>query len=82
MGKKGGRKVRAAPASDSLDSLGAEFSELFRTLPPGKRAELTKLVEKLAALTANLSSEPLTPAKQWEEFREVNIIVIQITAIR
>ena len=74
--------MRAAPASDSLESMGAEFSELFRTLPPGKRAELTKLVEKLAALTANLSSEPLTPAKQWEEFREVNIIVIQITAIR
>ena len=53
MGRKG-QKARgsrgvgtAAQASAEVDTLGEEFSDLFKILPPIKRAELTKVVEKL-----------------------------------
>ena len=41
MGKKGGKKTKAS----GLDALGDMASELFKTLPPIKRAELNKVVE-------------------------------------
>ena len=49
--------------SSGLDTLGDLTSELFKTLPPIKRADLTKVVEKLSNVTANMKSEPSSPAK-------------------
>ena len=43
MGKKGGKKAKAS----GFEALGDMASELFKTLPPIKRAELNKVVEKL-----------------------------------
>ena len=77
MGKKGGKKVKAS----GLDALGDMASELFKTLPPIKRAELNKVVEKLSDVTANLKSEPSTPAKQWEEFKEIYSLVEKVREI-
>jgi len=77
MGKKGGKKTKNA----GLDALGDLASELFKTLPPIKRAELTKVVEKLSNVTANLKSEPTTPAKLWEEYKEISILVEKIREI-
>ena len=72
MGKKGGKKTKAS----GLDALGDLSSELFKTLPPIKRSELTKVVEKLSNVTANLKSEPSTPAKLWEEYKEISLHII------
>ena len=77
MGKKGGKK----PKASGLDTLGDLTSELFKTLPPIKRAELTKVVEKLSNVTANLKSEPSTPAKLWEEYKEISALVEKIQEI-
>ena len=77
MGKKGGKKAKAS----GLDALGDMASELFKTLPPIKRAELNKVVEKLSDVTANLKSEPSTPAKQWEEFKEIYSLVEKVREI-
>ena len=80
MGRKGGKKSKPSGASP-LESLGAEFSDLFKTLPPIKRSELTKVVEKLFQVSSNLVSEPTTPAKQWEEFVEISNLVEKIRSI-
>jgi len=64
-----------------MDSLEAELSDLFKTLPPIKRAELTKVVEKLFQVSSNFSSEPTTPAKQWEEFKEISQLVEKVREI-
>jgi len=77
MGKKGGKKAKAS----GLDALGDMASELFKTLPPIKRAELNKVVEKLSDVTANLKSEPTTPVKQWEEFKEIYSLVEKVREI-
>ena len=77
MGKKGGKKTK----SSGLDTLGDITSELFKTLPPIKRAELSKVVEKLANVTANMKSEPSTPAKLWEEYREISGLVDKVREI-
>ena len=82
-----------------MDSLSADLSDLFKTLPPIKRADLTKTVEKLfqvireskrlkplyqngrdtkAQVSSNFSSEPLTPAKQWAEFQEIQTLVEKV----
>ena len=74
MGKKGGKKTK----SSGLDALGDMASELFKTLPPNKRSELNKIVEKLSDVTANLKSEPTTPAKQWEEFKQISQLVEKV----
>ena len=71
MGKKGGKKTKAS----GLITLGDLTSEQFKTLPPIKRAELTKVVEKLSNVTASLKSEPRTPAKLWEEYKEISALV-------
>ena len=50
MGKKNqARKGRsgAPQGGGAVDSLSADLSDLFKTLPPIKRADLTKTVEKL-----------------------------------
>ena len=67
--------------SSGLDTLSDLTSELFKTLPPIKRAELTKVVEKLSNVTANLKSEPTTPAKLWEEYKEISALVDKIREI-
>ena len=77
MGKKGGKKVK----SSGLDTLGDLTSELFKTLPPIKRADLTKVVEKLSNVTANMKSEPSSPAKLWEEYKEISALVDKIREI-
>jgi len=77
MGKKGGKKTK----SSGLDTLGDITSELFKTLPPIKRAELTKVVEKLANVTANMKSEPSSPAKLWEEYKEISGLVEKVREI-
>jgi len=79
MGRKGGKKAK--PSGGSIDSLGSEFSDLFKTLPPIKRSELTKVVEKLFQVSSNLTSEPTTPAKQWEEFKEISSLVEKVRSI-
>jgi len=61
-----------------MDSLSADLSDLFKTLPPIKRADLTKTVEKLFQVSSNFSSEPLTPAKQWAEFQEIQTLVEKV----
>jgi len=80
MGRKSGKKTKPSGGS-ALESLGAEFSDLFKTLPPIKRAELTKVVEKLFQVSSNLTSEPTTPAKQWEEFVEISNLVEKVRDI-
>ena len=92
MGKRNGaRKGKAVAATDSL---AADLSDLFKTLPPIKRAELTKTVEKLfqvvhctftctctyitPQVTSNFTSEPLTPAKQWQEYQEIATLVEKV----
>jgi len=80
MGRKGGKKTKPSGGS-ALDSLGSEFSDLFKTLPPIKRSELTKVVEKLFQVSSNLTSEPTTPAKQWEEFKEISNLVEKVRTI-
>jgi len=64
-----------------MDGLDAELSDLFKTLPPIKRAELTKVVEKLFHASSNFTSEPTTPAKQWEEFKEISSLVEKVREI-
>ena len=99
-----------------MDSLTSDLSDLFKTLPPIKRAELTKTVEKLflvycyhtarlievlevlillvflprvtlllpspflllPQVSSNFSSEPLTPAKAWQEFQEISTLVEKV----
>lgn len=79
MGKRNGaRKGKAVAATDSL---AADLSDLFKTLPPIKRAELTKTVEKLFQVTSNFTSEPLTPAKQWQEYQEIATLVEKVREI-
>ena len=100
MGKKNqARKGRsgAPQGGGAVDSLSADLSDLFKTLPPIKRADLTKTVEKLfqvireskrlkqnvcdtkAQVSSNFSSEPLTPAKQWAEFQEIQTLVEKVS---
>jgi len=64
-----------------MDSLEAELSNLFKTLPPNKRADLTKVVEKLFQLTSNFSSEPTTPAMQWEEYKQISSLIEAVREI-
>ena len=99
MGKKNqARKGRAGTTQGgAVDSLSADLSDLFKTLPPIKRADLTKTVEKLfqvvcddsqlslkdcphtkSQVSSNFSSEPLTPAKQWAEFQEIQTLVEKV----
>jgi len=49
MGRKNqARKGRTGAAQGgAMDSLSSDLSDLFKTLPPIKRADLTKTVEKL-----------------------------------
>ena len=49
MGRKNqARKGRTGTAQGgAMDSLSSDLSDLFKTLPPIKRADLTKTVEKL-----------------------------------
>ena len=49
MGRKNqARKGRTSAAQGgAMDSLSSDLSDLFKTLPPIKRADLTKTVEKL-----------------------------------
>jgi len=65
----------------SLADIESELSDLFKTLPPIKRAELTKVVEKLFQLSSNFSSEPTTPAKQWQEFIAIAELVEKVREI-
>ena len=43
MGRKTGGKKTKPRSGGGMDSLEAELSDLFKTLPPIKRAELTKV---------------------------------------
>ena len=44
MGRKNpGKKIKPRSAGSTMDSLEAELSDLFKTLPPIKRADLTKV---------------------------------------
>jgi len=74
------KKVKAKGGM-SFNGLDAELSGLFKTLPPIKRAELTKVVEKLFKVSSNFASEPTTPAKQWEEFQEIATLVEKVQQI-
>jgi len=77
-GKGGGVGVATGGAMDSLTS---DMSDLFKTLPPIKRAELTKTVENLFQVSSNFTTEPLTPAKQWTEFQEISELVEKVREI-
>jgi len=83
MGRKGQNKKAkgGTNSSSAMDSLESDISDLFKTLPPIKRAELTKVVEKLFQVSSNFASEPLTPAKQWEEFKEISALVQKVREI-
>jgi len=82
MGRKGaGKKGKKAGGGMSLADIESELSDLFKTLPPIKRAELTKVVEKLFQLSSNFSSEPTTPAKQWQEFIAISELVEKVREI-
>jgi len=85
MGKRGQNKKAkggsSALSASAMDSLESDISDLFKTLPPIKRAELTKVVEKLFQVSSNFTSEPITPAKQWEEFKEISTLVQKVREI-
>ena len=56
MGKKNqGRKAKGGAAVGAMDSLSSDLSDLFKTLPPIKRSELTKTVERLFQVSSTLS---------------------------
>ena len=40
-----------------------------------------KVVEKLFKVSSNFASEPTTPAKQWEEFKEIASLVEKVQEI-
>ncbi len=46
MGRKTQKKTKTKPGM-SMEAFESEFSDLFKTLPPIKRAELTKVFFKL-----------------------------------
>lgn len=80
MGRKTQKKVKQKGGM-SINGLEEELSGLFKTLPPNKRAELTKVVEKLFKVSSNFASDPTTPAKQWEEFKEIASLVEKVQEI-
>merc|ERR1711971_1496541 len=71
----------AAAKEASIDSLEDSLSDLFKTLPPIKRAELNKVVEKLFQVCSNFADEPTTPAKQWSEFQDISGLVETVREI-
>lgn len=82
MGRKNqAKKGKGGASVGAMDSLSSDLSDLFKTLPPIKRAELTKTVERLFQVSSNFSSEPLTPAKQWKEFEEISLLVEKVRDI-
>jgi len=86
MGRKNNKKTKAGGGSAaakeaSIDSLEDSLSDLFKTLPPIKRAELNKVVEKLFQVCSNFADEPTTPAKQWSEFQDISGLVETVREI-
>lgn len=83
MGKRGKGKARGssgAAGRTSPDPIDA-ILEMFKPLPPNKRSELNKIVEKLLHLSSNFQQEPLTPGKLWEEFEEIHEIVEKVRVL-
>jgi hypothetical protein len=81
MGKRGGgggasKKAKLAPAA--ADDPMAILGDLFKPLPPNKRHDLNKIVEKLLHLTSNFSSEPVTPKQLFDEHLEIRALVLQV----
>ena len=56
MGRKTQKKGRPKAGGGAMDSLEAELSDLFKTLPPIKRAELTKVEITTASCVKRLFS--------------------------
>ena len=56
MGKKNqAKKGKGGASVSAMDSLSSDLSDLFKTLPPIKRAELTKTVERLFQVSSTCS---------------------------
>ena len=80
MGKRTGggaaKKPKIGPAAN--DDPAAILGELFRPLPPNKRHDLNKIVEKLLHLTSNFSSEPTTPKQLFDEHMQIRAMLDQV----
>ena len=80
MGKRTGggaaKKAKIIPANN--DDPMAVLGELFRPLPPNKRHDLNKIVEKLLHLTSNFASEPTTPKQMFDEHMQIRAMLDQI----
>ena len=64
----------SAPNEDPMAILG----DLFRPLPPNKRHDLNRIVEKLLHVTSNFSSEPVTPKQMFDEHMEIRAMLEQV----
>ena len=74
--KRGGHKKAGGGGVDPMDILG----DLFRPLPPNKRHDLNKLVEKLLNASSNYSQDAVTPKQLWEEHLEIRALVEKVAA--
>ena len=79
MGKRTGggaaKKPKIGPATDDPSAI---LGELFRPLPPNKRHDLNKIVEKLLHLTSNFSNEPTSPKQLFDEHMQIRAMLEQI----
>ncbi|CAB4067039.1 SETD3 [Lepeophtheirus salmonis] len=77
-----GRKNKGASSNKKAKAdLSDLMSELFSPMPPNKRGELNKLVEKLLEKCSNFASEPLTPSKLMDEHKEIRVMVDKIRGL-
>lgn len=57
------------------------LSDLFKPMPPGRRQELNKLVERLLEVTSNFASDPLTPGALFEEHLVIAGLVSKVRGL-
>ena len=78
MGKNRGGGAAKKPKMAANAEASAILSELFRPLPPNKRHDLNKIVEKLLHLTSNFSTEPTTPKQLFDEHMQIRAMLDQV----
>jgi hypothetical protein len=76
MGKRGQRHQKKASDPVLEAALAAGSGGMFRALPPNKRHDLNKLVERLLNLCSNFSGDaPATPQGLLEEHLQIREIL-------
>ena len=78
MGKRGQKNVKKAAGGGPDPILEAALAAggMFKPLPPNKRHDLNKIVEKLLNLCSNFAKdEPTTPQGLFEEHLEIRELI-------